>query len=234
VIDMEARPTEEPSGFGPIIPDAPPVDPSAAVRSPFGGVFSPSDQVEAGEVGEPAHDAGEDVGASELESAASWRPQAHDAGQPTEATPAGLQLSDAELAQLAADEGWDSSEVDAIRTLIGRGAPEPEPRGELPGAQDLREALAALDAVPIEAGAATAANEAVAATPANPADEEWWRQPARPAFDPGGADVARQTTPSTPGRAFGSLGAEPDPEWLRRRRGPAANAYRRIRRLFTG
>ncbi|MDP9250760.1 MAG: hypothetical protein M3O78_05275 [Chloroflexota bacterium] len=229
VIDLVTPPMEdEPSGWGPTISEAPVVELRPAAHSPFGAVFSASDEVEAVEAveaEEPADDVGEDAGAAELESASSWRPQSEDTRQPTAASPSGLQLSDAELAQLASDEGWDSSEVDAIRTLIGRGAPEPEPRGELPGADDLREALAALDAVPIEAGPTSSANDA---------DEEWWRQPARPAFDPVGPETARQAAPSTPGRAFGSLGAEPDPDWLRRRRGPAANAYRRIRRLFTG
>jgi hypothetical protein len=85
--------------------------------------------------------------------------------------------------------------------------------------------MAALDAIPIRTNSTSTVNEP---------DEEWWRQPARPMFDAGGPDTAHQAAPNVPGRGFGSLGPEPDPEWLRRRRGPAANAYRRIRRLFTG
>ncbi|HLA64974.1 MAG TPA: hypothetical protein VK600_00165 [Candidatus Saccharimonadales bacterium] len=210
VIDMAIPPMAEPR-----------VDPGP----PLGAVFSPTDLGDPGETEENVEvDTTEDAAASELESASSWRPQSRDTWRPT-APATGLQLTDEELAQLAADEGWDTSEVDAIRTLIGRGAPQPEARDELPGSGDLRDAMAALDAIPIRTNSTSTVNEP---------DEEWWRQPARPMFDAGGPDTAHQAAPSAPGRGFGSLGPEPDPEWLRRRRGPAANAYRRIRRLFTG
>jgi hypothetical protein len=196
------------------------VDPDATPE-PFSSAISiASEDLDTGEVIESA-----ESGASELESAFSRRPSTENEWRSTGATALGLQLSDAELAQLAADEGWDPTEVDAIRTLIGRGTPEPEPRGELPGAEDLRDAMAALDAIPIETGKTIAGNEA---------DEEWWRQPARPAPQLGGSDAARPTPRGVIPEPFPSPTAAPDPEWLRRRRGPAADAYRRIRRLFTG
>jgi hypothetical protein len=226
VIDTVMPPmADEPLALSPTVSDAPAVEPRPP-RPPFDAVFSAPQEVVAVEAQKSVEEIVEsqDAGAAELESASSWRPQSQDTSRPS-APAAGLQLSDAELAQLAADEGWDPSEVDAIRTLIGRGAPEPEPRGELPGAEDLREAMAALDAIPIETGAARAENEA---------DEEWWRQPARPASQAGGSDAARPTPRGVIPEPFPSPNTAPDPEWLRRRRGPAADAYRRIRRLFTG
>jgi hypothetical protein len=185
-----------------------------------------SDDVDAAEAKESAEDVAEtqDAGASELESASSWRPQSQDSWRPTRTPAVGLQLSDAELAKLAADEGWDTSEVDAIRTLIGRGTPQPEPRNELPGAGELREAMAALEAIPIQTDTTSAAKEG---------DEEWWRQPSRAAPSAPVSDASRPTPRGATPEPFPSPAA-PDPDWLRRRRGPAADAYRRIRRLFSG
>jgi hypothetical protein len=228
IIDIVTSPmADQPPAWSPALPPEPEVEPRApALASPFGAVFSASDEVVAGEAEKSAEEIVEsqDGGASELESASSWRPESQDSSRPS-APAVGLQLSDAELAQLAADEGWDPTEVDAIRTLIGRGTPEPEPRAELPGAEDLREAMAALDAIPIETGTTSAEHEA---------DEEWWRQPAPPASQLGGSDAVRPTPRGVIPEPFPSPAAAPDPEWLRRRRGPAADAYRRIRRLFTG
>ncbi len=70
---------------------------------------------------------GEEFEAADLEVAAEgWRspeavPTAQAALSPV------LELSDAELAQLAADEGWDAEEVEAIRRLLGRPSDAPLP-----------------------------------------------------------------------------------------------------------
>jgi hypothetical protein len=102
-----------------------------------------------------------------------------------------LELSDRELARLAADEGWDVEEVQAIRTFLGRPeGQEPEPTTEEaapPAAREL-EAAASVD-----------------------------ERPDRP---------GPQVRAAHPGSS--------DSDWLHGRRGPAANAYRRLRRLFPG
>jgi len=57
-----------------------------------------------------------------------------------------LAMTEEELSRLALDEGWDEAEVAAIRAMI---TPPPEPRVVLPGASELDEAMAALEAVPV-------------------------------------------------------------------------------------
>ena len=108
-----------------------------------------------------------------------WR-SADAARSPAEQTV--LELSDAELSQLAEDEGWDTAEVEAIRSLLGRAAPAPA------------RAQPDLPEPPV--------------MPANAAEP-------RPA----------------PRHSMSSMS---DPQWLQGRRGPAATAYRRLRRLFPG
>jgi hypothetical protein len=196
---------------------------------PYGSVFSEPDvSTEADVSTSPdavdtgsANEIPEEPGASELESASSLRGGTQPGNQASSATPSGLQLSDQELSQLAADEGWDASEVEAIRTLIGRGTQEP--LGDLPGSGELRDAMAALDAVPVEPRGSDTQFPAE--------DEEWWRQPIRPVNQSVPPAPTRPGRPLLPER-FGPGGSDED--WLRRRTGPAANAYRRIRRLFSG
>ena len=145
-------------------------------------------------------------------------------GGVTQAVAPPLAMTEEELAQLARDEGWDDAEVSAIRAMISRPALGAV---ELPGAAELDEAMSALQAVPIGSRSDEAAPRqwAKSATP----DEE--TSPYQ--------DWAFEVEPApaeTPARqlALAPRSAAPDPEWLRRRRGPAATAYRRIRRLFNG
>ncbi|MEX1157228.1 MAG: hypothetical protein WED12_08675, partial [Chloroflexota bacterium] len=75
--------------------------------------------------------------ANEMEVASSgWR---EPAVADTETDP----KKDEGLARLARQEGWDAAEVEAIRALVGQGAPN---EIRLPGADDLDEAMAALNA----------------------------------------------------------------------------------------
>jgi hypothetical protein len=90
-------------------------------------------------------------------------------------------ISDEEIERLASDEGWDESEVDAIRAYLGR--------SETSG---------------------PAADEPAAERPSSDAATEQPAEPAAPASSP------------------------LDQDWLRGRRGPAATAYRRLRRLIQG
>ena len=128
-------------------------------------------------------------------------------------------VEDESLARLARQEGWDAAEVEAIRALVGQGA-----RAEivLPGADDLDEAIAALNAgrpapSAVEPSVESRANASLGAP------EPTLRQAVftpRPAAQPAPRPMpARQ--------------ASGDPIWLRGRRGPAATAFRRLRRLFT-
>jgi len=174
------------------------------------------------------------------------------------------------LARLARQEGWDAAEVDAIRALVGQGAPN---EIQLPGADDLDEAIAALNATrPATRGAVeTIVAIEAAAVDAEPSVESWvnaglgasdrpWA-PARVSTEPPGFATPRDepprdepprnepprdepprpeptlrqavfTPPPTP-RPSATRQAPGDPSWLRGRRGPAATAFRRLRRLFT-
>lgn len=137
---------------------------------------------------------GEEFEAGDLEVAApGWRGEEQNPdSRPAEAPP--LQLSDAEIEQLASSEGWDQEEVEAIRGLLGR----PASRGQ---AEALPEAGQEADPV------GEASSEAGA-----------------PRVEP----VARRPLPIYSGDR------EQAADWLRNRRGPAANAYRRLRRLIQG
>jgi len=138
------------------------------------------------------------------------------------AEPPLLRMTEEELARLARDEGWDEAEIAAIRAMI---VPPPPRQVQLPGAAELDDAMAALHAVPVDA------NEGAYTS------REWAKPPGdtrSPRYD----DWAFEVEPVAPPKAL----IEPlpprrqpaDPGWLRRRQGPAATAYRRIRRLFPG
>jgi hypothetical protein len=118
-----------------------------------------------------------------------------------------MELSDEQLARLAHDEGWEPSEVDAIRAFLGRS----------------ETAVAAAEPALTPA-------ERVASEPLPPASSTRVALPVEPVaasgFQPPRPPIARLELPRT--------AAAGTPDWLRGRRGPAATAYRRLRRLFPG
>jgi hypothetical protein len=141
-----------------------------------------------------------------------------------------LAMTEDELARLALDEGWDDSEVAAIRAMI---SPPPQPAVDLPGAAELHEAMTALDAVPVRPDPSIDASRQWA-KPASGGDEQ-------PTYDDWGFETVptpRPTPPASPvpPRDVTSAlrQAVGDPGWLGRRTGPAASAYRRLRRFFPG
>jgi hypothetical protein len=166
--------------------------------------------------------------AAELETASSgWRAEPQPAptitAQPPVAVaePPLLRMTEEELARLARDEGWDEAEVAAIRAMI---VPPPAPRVRLPGAAELDEAMAALQAVPVDGGEEASSSREWAKPPGetrSPRYDDW-------AFEVDSAPQRRIVDPLPP------RSQPPDPGWLRRRQGPAATAYRRLRRLFPG
>jgi hypothetical protein len=201
-------------------------------------------------------------------------------------------MSDAELQQIAQDEGWDADEVDAIRTLLGR--PTPAQASEEPDEQRPASGSTAFsvdspppdDVHPMEEERAQAEEpEPPVESRYEPSDELFDREPVPPVEWPMAEPVhpepptAEKTASETIAEATGSGAAEAatpeaqvadtsapepepepagslpteesirraiaprpadrrpsgtDPEWLRRRRGPAARAYRRLRRLLPG
>jgi hypothetical protein len=139
-----------------------------------------------------------------------------------------LAMTEDELARLALDEGWDESEVAAIRAMI---TPLPSSTVDLPGAAELHEAMAALEAVPVQVdpvydGSRQWAKQAP--DDAEPARHDDWAFEAEPAPPPPAPTRPPSDVTSALRRAL------EDPGWLRRRQGPAAEAYRRLRRLFPG
>lgn len=139
-----------------------------------------------------------------------------------------LAMTEDELARLALDEGWDDTEVAAIRAMI---TPIPSATVDLPGAAELHEAMAALEAVPVRSDPAYDVSRQWA-KPApdddEPARQDDWAFEAEPAPPP--APASRPPTDVTSALRRSAA----DPGWLRRRQGPAAAAYRRLRRLFPG
>jgi hypothetical protein len=158
--------------------------------------------------------------------AAGW--PAVDIPPPVEVPRPPLAMTEDELARLALDEGWDEAEVAAIRAMI---TPPPTSRVDLPGAAELSQAMAALEAVPVQVDPSyDISRQWAKPAPGNdepPHRDEW-------AF---GAEPAPPPTPAVrrPNDVTAALRrAVADPGWLRRRQGPAAAAYRRLRRLFPG
>jgi len=145
----------------------------------------------------------------------------------TEAVRPPLAMTEDELARLALDEGWDEAEVAAIRAMI---TPVSSASVDLPGAAELHEAMTALEAVPVRGDRSYDVSRQWA-KPAS-ADEQPPRQDDW-AFEAEPAPPAPVTRP--PSDVTAALRRSvADPGWLRRRQGPAAAAYRRLRRLFPG
>jgi hypothetical protein len=139
-----------------------------------------------------------------------------------------LAMTEDELARLALDEGWDDAEVAAIRAMI---SPPQQASVDLPGAAELHEAMAALEAVPVRSDPTFDASRQWA-KPASASDEQ-------PTYDDWGFESVPTPPPAppqnpVPRRDVTSLlrPQSRDPGWLDRRRGPAIGAYRRLRRLF--
>jgi hypothetical protein len=158
--------------------------------------------------------------------AAGW--PAVDIPPPVEVPRPPLAMTEDELARLALDEGWDEAEVAAIRAMI---TPPPTSRVDLPGAAELHLAMAALEAVPVQVDPSHDISRQWA-KPAPDDDEpphrDDWAFGAEPPPPP--APVIRPL----PDVTSALRRAVADPNWLRRRQGPAAAAYRRLRRLFPG
>jgi hypothetical protein len=136
-------------------------------------------------------------------------------------------MTEEELARLALDEGWDESEVAAIRAMI---TPLPSTTTvDLPGAAELHEAMAALEAVPVRVDPVVDPSRQWAkptSADESPSPREEWAFQVEPAPPP--PATPRPDVTSALRRSFN------DPGWLRRRQGPAAAAYRRLRRLLPG
>jgi hypothetical protein len=145
-----------------------------------------------------------------------------------------LELSDAELSQLAEDEGWDTAEIEAIRSLLGRPTPTTasEPDGQ-PGTPMMATATPDPTSLP-------GRDEVPAAAPSTspPTDsDQVERQTGLLGADQPSAGQSTEDEPSATPPAFvarHSMSSMSDPQWLKGRRGPAATAYRRLRRLFPG
>lgn len=132
---------------------------------------------------------GDEFEEADLEVAAQgWR-SPDTAPAPTAASSA-LELSYAELAQLAEDEGWDLAEVEAIRRLLGRPSDTTGPDPETPP--------------PMASSAG-------------------------PASEPSRAAPASDSAPTT---GISGTSQEHDPDGLLGRNSAAAEAYRRLRKLF--
>ena len=158
-----------------------------------------------------------------------WR-SADAVQQPTNMPPPVLELSDAELSQLAEDEGWDTAEIEAIRSLLGRPTPS---TASIPDAQPVTPMMATStpDPTPLagrDPVPAAGPNTTSPTTEATQTDQQTEQL---------GTDQPSADEPSPPRPAFvarHSMSSMSDPQWLKGRRGPAATAYRRLRRLFPG
>jgi hypothetical protein len=139
-----------------------------------------------------------------------------------------LAMTEDELARLALDEGWDDAEVAAIRAMI---TPPSSSRVDLPGSDELQEAMAALEAVPVQGNPSYDVSRQWAKSAPDdnePARHDDWAFEAEPAPPPPAPSRPPNDVTAALRRAL------EDPGWLRRRQGPAAAAYRRLRRLFPG
>jgi hypothetical protein len=142
-----------------------------------------------------------------------------------------LAMTEDELARLALDEGWDEAELAAIRAMI---TPVSSANVDLPGAAELHEAMAALEAVPVRGD------------PSYDVSRQWAKPGSADQQPPRHDDWAFQAEPAAPAAPVAPVNhpasdvtaalrrSIADPGWLRRRQGPAAAAYRRLRRLFPG
>jgi hypothetical protein len=133
---------------------------------------------------------GDEFEAADLEmETPGWRAAGPAPAEPAPATVA-PEVLDEEIERLADDEGWDETEVDAIRSYLGR------------------------------ADAGRTEDQEEASSP-----------PQSTAPEPPDATEAQAGETDASDRTAAPL---PDQDWLRGRRGPAAGAYRRLRRLFQG
>jgi hypothetical protein len=155
---------------------------------------------------------------------------------PAPASPV-LELSDAELSQLAEDEGWDRAEVEAIRSLLGR------PSGAAGAPTGDGDPLSTTDELddpndPKGPGAPSAPHETTTEASEPPPDPV--KDPiGDPQSDVLGGPAAQANEDDlrptqVPIRRTGPMQSSRDPVWLKGRRGPAADTYRRLRRLFPG
>jgi hypothetical protein len=214
---FEATPSVEPGQFEPAA--AEPVEPVEPFQVPQPDVGPPEEEV--------MWLGAEGAGADEIETASTgWR--AEPASAPTLTAPPPipgpepplLRMTEEELARLARDEGWDEAEVAAIRAMI---VPPPPRRVQLPGAAELDDAMAALQAVPVDTNEDAYSSREWAKPPADTQSPRYddWAFAVEPAASPKPLVEPPRRQPVDPG-------------WLRRRQGPAATAYRRLRRLFPG
>ena len=148
-----------------------------------------------------------------------------------------LSLTEEELAQLAATEGWGAAEVDTIRSLIG--ADEPAAI-DLPGSAELDLALAALDAPAADVEWSKPHVDLPAPEFATEIEREATDRETEPVnLESAAASPPVEPAPSDlPPIVSDRLGAvrplSNEPSWLRGRRGPAATAFRTLRRLLPG
>jgi hypothetical protein len=178
-----------------------------------------------------------------------WRPEpatspARPEAPATEAWPASdvetvdeprpLAMTEDELTRLARAEGWDAAEVAAIRAIIAS-SPPPSPSAstslptiELPGADELDEAIAQLGSGSVAPAADPSRSWAKPPQRDEPVAREEWAYESEP------PSSAFNLQPQTFGQGPTVRRPLQDPGWLRTRRGPAATAYRRLRRLFPG
>jgi hypothetical protein len=115
--------------------------------------------------------------------------------------------------------------------------PEPSVREvELPGGEELQDALRALG-LPVEDGErSTPASDASAPEPQSAPPQPPRDEPPQPPQWPAGSrsDRSQPAHRPAPGRAQPRPPSVAEPDWLRNRRDPAATAFRRLRRLFPG
>jgi len=219
--------TVEPNA--PNMPEAPPA-PAASFPAESVDERSAVDEVDRSDLVEidemEAEVVSEELAVAELESAPGSAPGADPGSADEEAASPVLTLSEDELARLAADEGWGATEVEAIRSLIGS---DSSPATiDLPGSADLVDAMAALEATPRETewSKPWPETDAIRIDPEPAPIAEPVRWPPAPA--------TQSDAPRGPAARTGEPARASEPPWLRRRRGPAASAYRTLRRLFPG
>ena len=250
VAEAEPAAEAEPVGSYPATPPeefiAPPTEwkepspPATREAPPEPASHGPAGEEELMWLGDEFEEAGLEIGSQ------GWRNA--DASAQAEPAPV-LELSDAELSQLAEDEGWDMSEVEAIRSLLGRPTGAPVDTGMAEAAAEPAEADPSPSvATEFVIAEAQAVDEPLKSEPveSEPVESERGESTYAEASLPDESIQAISIEDPTPARAqvgppmagapaAPSRGVMPptaDPQWLRGRRGPAATAYRRLRRLF--